>query len=134
MPSSFIQLAPLLSLIVGTLALSFSIWQYLDKKSQENSLRESKINFRIGALREPEIIFKKTEVSGEVIFRQKYRCVISNRGYVDDSIVYCAIYALEEYIVVYSEPDEQTIRIISLRKALSHEKKRYEQYLENRLH
>lgn len=36
-------------------------------------------------------------------------------------------------IVVYSEPDEQTIRIISLRKALSHEKKRYEQYLENRL-
>jgi uncharacterized protein len=36
-------------------------------------------------------------------------------------------------VVVYSEPDENTIRIISLRKALSHERKRYEQYLKNRL-
>ncbi|MFB2769500.1 BrnT family toxin [Pelatocladus sp. BLCC-F211] len=36
-------------------------------------------------------------------------------------------------IVVYTEPDEATIRIISLRKALSHERKRYEQYLKNRL-
>lgn len=34
-------------------------------------------------------------------------------------------------VVVYTEPDERTIRIISLRKALSHERKRYEQYLEN---
>ncbi len=34
---------------------------------------------------------------------------------------------------VSTEPDEQTIRIISLRKALSHERKRYEQYLKNRL-
>jgi uncharacterized protein len=36
-------------------------------------------------------------------------------------------------VVVYTEPDEETIRIISLRKALSHERKRYEQYLKNRL-
>ncbi|MCY7276516.1 MAG: BrnT family toxin [Phormidesmis sp. CAN_BIN44] len=34
-------------------------------------------------------------------------------------------------VVVYTEPDELTIRIISLRKALSHERKRYEQYFKN---
>lgn len=36
-------------------------------------------------------------------------------------------------VVVYTEPDEATVRIISLRKALSHERRRYEQYLQNRL-
>jgi hypothetical protein len=36
-------------------------------------------------------------------------------------------------VVIYTEFDEETIRIISLRKALSHERKRYEQYLKNRL-
>ncbi|MBE9208573.1 BrnT family toxin [Nostoc sp. LEGE 06077] len=36
-------------------------------------------------------------------------------------------------VVVYTEPDEEKIRIISLRKALSYERKRYEQYLKNRL-
>ena len=36
-------------------------------------------------------------------------------------------------VVVYTEPDEETIRIISLRKALSYERRRYEQYLKNRL-
>lgn len=36
-------------------------------------------------------------------------------------------------IVVFTEPDEQTIRIISLRKALPYERKRYEQYLRDEL-
>ena len=36
-------------------------------------------------------------------------------------------------VVVYSEPDSQTTRTISLRKAFSHERKNYEQYLKNRL-
>lgn len=36
-------------------------------------------------------------------------------------------------VVVYTEPDEETVRIISLRKALSHERRYYEQYLKNRL-
>jgi len=36
-------------------------------------------------------------------------------------------------VVVYTEPDEATTRIISLRKAISQERKRYEQYLKNRL-
>jgi uncharacterized DUF497 family protein len=36
-------------------------------------------------------------------------------------------------VVVYTEPDAKTIRIISLRKALSYERKPYEQYLKNKL-
>jgi uncharacterized protein len=36
-------------------------------------------------------------------------------------------------VVVYTEPDDRTIRVVSLRKALSHERRRYEQYLKNRL-
>jgi uncharacterized DUF497 family protein len=36
-------------------------------------------------------------------------------------------------VVVYTEPSEETIRIISLRKALSYERKNYGQYLKNRL-
>jgi uncharacterized protein len=36
-------------------------------------------------------------------------------------------------VVIYTEPNEGTIRIISLRKALSYERKHYEQYLKNGL-
>ena len=36
-------------------------------------------------------------------------------------------------VVVYTEPDEQTIRIISLRKALNDERQRFERELSNRL-
>jgi uncharacterized protein len=36
-------------------------------------------------------------------------------------------------VVVFTELDGQTIRIISLRKALSYERKRYEQYLRDEL-
>jgi uncharacterized protein len=36
-------------------------------------------------------------------------------------------------VVVFTEPDRETVRIISLRKALPYERKRYEQYLKNEL-
>lgn len=36
-------------------------------------------------------------------------------------------------VVVYTEPDEETTRIISLRKALSHERYAYEETFGNRL-
>ncbi|WP_257236561.1 BrnT family toxin [Nostoc sp. 'Peltigera malacea cyanobiont' DB3992] len=36
-------------------------------------------------------------------------------------------------VVIYTEQGEEMVRIISLRKAVSHERKRYEQYLKNRL-
>ncbi len=36
-------------------------------------------------------------------------------------------------VLVWSEPDEETIRVISIRKALSHERRRYERAIRNRL-
>ena len=36
-------------------------------------------------------------------------------------------------VVVFTEPSEEIVRIISIRKALSYERKRYEQYIKNRL-
>jgi uncharacterized DUF497 family protein len=36
-------------------------------------------------------------------------------------------------VVVYTEPKEETTRIISLRKALKHERKQFEEVLRNRL-
>jgi uncharacterized protein len=36
-------------------------------------------------------------------------------------------------VVVFTEPAQQTTRIVSLRKALAYERRRYEQYLKNRL-
>jgi uncharacterized DUF497 family protein len=34
-------------------------------------------------------------------------------------------------VIIYTEPNEATVRIISSRKALSHERRRYEQFLKN---
>jgi len=34
-------------------------------------------------------------------------------------------------VIIYTEPNKVTVRIISLRKALSHEQRRYEQFLKN---
>ena len=36
-------------------------------------------------------------------------------------------------VIVFSEPNEQTIRIISLRKALKYEREQFEKYITNRL-
>ena len=36
-------------------------------------------------------------------------------------------------VVVYTEPKEETTRIISLRKALKHERRQFEETLQNRL-
>ena len=48
---------------------------------------------------------------------------------------FCAIGVLNRRVVliVYTETNDETIRIISLRKALSHERKYYEKYIKNRL-
>lgn len=34
-------------------------------------------------------------------------------------------------VAIYSEPDDTTIRVISLRKALTHERQAYEKYIRN---
>lgn len=87
------QSTSFISLILAILALSFSIWQYFDRKSVENSLRKSRIIIRIGAFRDNKLIFN--EILNKIIVQQRYRCVLSNIGYVDEGIVDCKIYSLE---------------------------------------
>ena len=55
------------------------------------------------------------------------------QDYGEDRLVGIGLLDGRVVVVVYTEPDQETIRIISLRKALSYERKRYEQYLKNRL-
>jgi uncharacterized DUF497 family protein len=54
-------------------------------------------------------------------------------NYGEDRFVAIGLLDGRVVLIVYTEPDAQTIRIISLRKALSYERKYYEQYLKNRL-
>lgn len=55
------------------------------------------------------------------------------RNYSEDRWIGIGMLYQRVVVVVYTEPSEKTIRVVSLRKALSHERKRYEQYLKNRL-
>lgn len=55
------------------------------------------------------------------------------QDYGEDRLIGIGLLSGRVVIVVYTEPDEETVRIISLRKALTHERRRYEQYLQNRL-
>jgi uncharacterized DUF497 family protein len=54
-------------------------------------------------------------------------------NYREDRFVAIGLLDGRVVVIVYTEPDDQTIRIIYLRKALSLEQKHYEQYLKNRL-
>ena len=54
-------------------------------------------------------------------------------NYGEDRFIAIGLLDGRVVVIVYTEPDAQTIRIISLRKALSYERKYYEQYLKNRL-
>jgi uncharacterized protein len=55
------------------------------------------------------------------------------RDYGEDRWLGTGLLDKRVVVVVFTEPDRETTRIISLRKALSHERRRYEQYLKNRL-
>jgi uncharacterized protein len=55
------------------------------------------------------------------------------RDYGEDRWIGTGLLDKRVVVIVFTEPDRETTRIISLRKALSHERRRYEQYLKNRL-
>lgn len=54
-----------------------------------------------------------------------------SENYGEDRYIGIGLLQGRVVVVVYTEPDEQTIRIISLRKALSYERRYYEQYVED---
>jgi uncharacterized DUF497 family protein len=68
------------------------------------------------------------------IFRLPLRISLDDRqDYGEDRLIGLGMLDGRIVVVVFTELDEETIRIISLRKALSYERKRYEQYLKNEL-
>ncbi|MEH2200756.1 BrnT family toxin [Nostoc sp.] len=68
------------------------------------------------------------------IFNLPLRISLDERqDYGEDRWIGLGILDGRVVVVVFTEPDEQTIRIISLRKALPYERKRYEQFLKDEL-
>jgi uncharacterized protein len=68
------------------------------------------------------------------IFRLPLRISLDNRqDYGEDRLIGLGMLDGRIVVVVFTELDEETIRIISLRKALPYERKLYEQYLKNEL-
>jgi uncharacterized protein len=68
------------------------------------------------------------------IFRLPLRISLDGRqNYGEDRWIGIGILDGRVVVVVFAEPDEQTIRIISLRKVLPYERKCYEQYLKDEL-
>jgi len=59
--------------------------------------------------------------------------VDEREDYGEDRVVGMGLLNGRVVVVIFTEPNEATIRIISLCKALSYERRRYEQYLTNRL-
>lgn len=68
------------------------------------------------------------------IFRMPLRVALDDReDYEEDRWIGLGLLDGRVVVVVYTELDENTVRIISLRKALPQERKRYEQYLKDEL-
>ncbi len=66
------------------------------------------------------------------VFRLPLRISLDERqDYGEDRWIGIGILDGRVVMIVFTEPDERTIRIISLRKALPYERKLYEYYLKN---
>jgi uncharacterized protein len=57
----------------------------------------------------------------------------NRRDYGEDRWIGTGMLDRRIIVVIFTEPDRETTRIISLRKALSHERRNYEQYIKNEL-
>ena len=68
------------------------------------------------------------------IFRSPMLVALDEReDYAEDRWIGIGLLGSRVVVVVYTERDTETIRIISLRKALSHERTRYEQTIRDQL-
>lgn len=57
----------------------------------------------------------------------------TRQNYGEDRWIGIGLLRSRAVVVVYTEPNENVIRIISVRKALIHEQKRFEEHLKNEL-
>ena len=64
------------------------------------------------------------------LFSAPMRTVLDTRqDYGEDRFIGLGLLDNHVVAVAFTEPEENTIRVISLRRALAHEKKQYEQYI-----
>lgn len=69
----------------------------------------------------------------EIFEAPMLRMLDTREDYGEDRWVGIGFLGNRIVVVVFTEPEEDTIRIISLRKALKHERKRFEEHLQNGL-
>ena len=68
------------------------------------------------------------------VFRLPLRvCLYERQDYEEDRWIGIGILDGRVVVIIFQKIDDQTIRIISLRKALPYERKNYEYYLKNEL-
>ncbi len=69
------------------------------------------------------------------VFASPLRVTLDNRfDYGEDRFIALGLLGVRVVYIVFTEPEEEIIRIISMRKAVTHEQKQYEQYLKNLNH
>ena len=54
-------------------------------------------------------------------------------AYGEDRFLGIGFLRLRVVVIVFAQVDDDTIRVVSLRKALGHERKRFEEFLKNQL-
>ena len=90
------------------------IW---DTKKNQKNIRKHKIDFR----------------DAHLVFQHPMLVNIDNReDYGEERLIGIGLLEMRVVIIVFTEIDEETIRIISLRKALRNERKQYEKAYSNR--
>ena len=73
-------------------------------------------------------------VDAPTVFRLPLRVSLDQRqNFGEERLIGIGLLNGRIVVIVFTEPDEQTVRIISFRKALPHERKQYEQYLSDGL-
>ena len=69
------------------------------------------------------------------VFAGPLRVTLDNRfDYGEDRFIGLGLLGIRVVFIVFAEPEEELIRIISMRKALTHEQKQFEQYLRSLNH
>jgi len=64
------------------------------------------------------------------LFSAPMRVVLDNRhDYGEDRFIGLGLLDNRVVAVAFTEPDEDTVRVFSMRRALAHEQKHYEQYI-----
>jgi len=88
-----------------------------DTKKNQKNIRNHKIDFR----------------DAHLVFQNPMLVDLDDReDYGEDRLIGIGLLDMRVVIIVFTEIDDETIRVISLRKALGNERKQYEKEYSNR--